>query len=346
MGLMKEKNGIQLANYIGAFVEYNKNNNSSFWRQYMRLRVTVDVRQPLKKNTKVKNKEGGWCEVQFKYEKLGIFCFVCGIMGHAENKCEVRFAMEQDDGVRAWSNDIRADPRRPGGRLVSRWLREEREQGNGERVEQPRSPAATNGRDPTSAEVDLENCNTIIDNSAPNRTNKLTWPGQSSSNHPSQTKQLFPIITNQFGPSIPDHIKPSHPHALNTTNNYLFPSFLKPDSINSINSTVPHIYDSLASQHQQTLTITNPGTEIHNFQSLPNETFAFSSQPVNNKSPKQTQPTKPVTRGPNNKLSTRTKTSTTLTRLSLPDPTITQSKPDIKKPKITKPETNPTLNPN
>jgi hypothetical protein len=116
----------------------------------------VDVRKPLKKNTKVKNKEGGWCEVQFKYEKLGIFCFVCGIMGHAENKCEVRFAMEQDDGVRGWSNEIRAEPRRPGGRLVSRWLREEREQGNGVRAEQPCSPEATTRRDPTSADVELE----------------------------------------------------------------------------------------------------------------------------------------------------------------------------------------------
>jgi hypothetical protein len=210
-------------------------------------------------------------------------------------------------------------------------------------VEQPRSPAATNGRDPTSAEVDLENCNTIIDNSAPNWTNKLTWPGQSSSNHPSQTKQLFPIITNQFGPSIPDNMKPSHPHAMNTSNNNLIPPFLMPDSINS---TVPHIYDSLASQHQKAITITNPGTEIHKFQSLPNQAFAFSSQPVNNKPPKQTQPIKPVTRGPNNKLTTRTKSNTTLTRLSLPDPTITQSKPDIKKPKITMTETNPTLNPN
>jgi hypothetical protein len=147
MGLMKEKNGIQLANYIGTFVEYDKNNNSSFWRQYMRLRVKVDVRKPLKKNTKVKNKEGGWCEVQFKYEKLGIFCFVCGIMGHAENKCEIRFAMEHDDGVREWSNELRAEPRRSGGRLVSRWLREDREQGNGVRTEQPCSPAATSRRE-------------------------------------------------------------------------------------------------------------------------------------------------------------------------------------------------------
>ncbi|PNX91013.1 hypothetical protein L195_g047142 [Trifolium pratense] len=53
VGLMAEKVGTKLANYIGAFVEYDKNNNSSFWRQYMRLRVRVDVRQPLKKDSRV-----------------------------------------------------------------------------------------------------------------------------------------------------------------------------------------------------------------------------------------------------------------------------------------------------
>ncbi|XP_045788287.1 uncharacterized protein LOC123883507 [Trifolium pratense] len=125
VGLMVEKVGQKLANYIGLFVEYDKNNNSSFWRQYMRLRVRVDVRQPLKKDTRVKNKGGEWCNVNFKYEKLGVFCFVCGILGHAENKCKVRFAMENDDGIREWSNELRAEPRRRGGRPTSRWLKEE-----------------------------------------------------------------------------------------------------------------------------------------------------------------------------------------------------------------------------
>jgi hypothetical protein len=92
----------------------------------MRIRVQIDVRLPLKKDTKVKDKEGNWCTTKFKYEKLGIFCFVCGVMGHTENKCEIRFSMEQDDGVREWSAEIRAEPRRQGGRLVSRWLREEK----------------------------------------------------------------------------------------------------------------------------------------------------------------------------------------------------------------------------
>jgi hypothetical protein len=107
-------------------MEYDKNNNSSFWRQYMRLRVKMDVRVPLKKDAKVKDRNGNWCTVRFKYEKLGIFCFVCGVMGHAENRCEIRFAMESDDGIREWSNDLRAEPRRVAGRPASRWLVEER----------------------------------------------------------------------------------------------------------------------------------------------------------------------------------------------------------------------------
>jgi 14-3-3 protein epsilon len=139
-GLMKESVGVKLANYIGTFLEYDKNNKTSFWRQYMRLRVKVDVRQPLKKDTKVKDRAGEWCTVNFKYEKLGVFCFVCGLMGHAENKCLVRYSMENDDGKREWSGEIRADPRRGGGRQTSRWLREERD---GERVQ----PAVEGGKE-------------------------------------------------------------------------------------------------------------------------------------------------------------------------------------------------------
>jgi 14-3-3 protein epsilon len=130
-GLMKEMVGVKLGSYIGTFMEYDKNNNTSFWRQYMRVRVKVDVRQPLKKDTKVKDREGNWCTVNFKYEKLGVFCFVCGIMGHAENKCEIRFSMENDDGRREWSGELRADQRRGGGRQSSRWLREEKDGGEG-----------------------------------------------------------------------------------------------------------------------------------------------------------------------------------------------------------------------
>ncbi|CAJ2645568.1 unnamed protein product [Trifolium pratense] len=158
---------------------------------YMRIRVKVDVRLPLKKDTKVKNKAGEWCTVNFKYEKLGVFCFVCGIMGHAENKCGVRFAMEHDDGTRGWSSDIRAEPKRQGGRLSSRWLREDRcgreEQGGGERVAQPNFPPENLNMDPSAADVAMN-----FSTESPNSIQPviMTRQSQSMPNNNSQANQL------------------------------------------------------------------------------------------------------------------------------------------------------------
>ncbi|GAU51605.1 hypothetical protein TSUD_414370 [Trifolium subterraneum] len=156
IGMMLETVGKGLANYIGEFVEYDKNNNTSFWRKYMRVKVRVDVRSPLKIEKKIKLNGGKGGVVKFKYEKLGLFCFVCGRLGHAENKCEVKYAMDRDDGRRSWSNEIKAEVRRPGGRVGSRWLHEEggnmadvdASNTSGERGSQQTGPTQTNVASP------------------------------------------------------------------------------------------------------------------------------------------------------------------------------------------------------
>ncbi|MCH89080.1 hypothetical protein A2U01_0009973, partial [Trifolium medium] len=51
--------GRGLVNYIGEFLEYDKNNNTSIWRKYMRVRVRVDVRKPLKIEKKINLNGGG-----------------------------------------------------------------------------------------------------------------------------------------------------------------------------------------------------------------------------------------------------------------------------------------------
>ncbi|GAU30882.1 hypothetical protein TSUD_15680 [Trifolium subterraneum] len=66
LGMMIETVGKGFANYIGEFVEYDKNNSTSFWRKYMRVKVRVDVRRPLKIEKKIKLNGGKWVVVKFK----------------------------------------------------------------------------------------------------------------------------------------------------------------------------------------------------------------------------------------------------------------------------------------
>lgn len=86
---MSETVGKMLGNFIGKFVEDDTSNNSTFWRNYMRIRVSLDVQQPLKRFKKVKKQGGEWVVVQFKYERLGSFCFICGILGHSDRECSL-----------------------------------------------------------------------------------------------------------------------------------------------------------------------------------------------------------------------------------------------------------------
>jgi hypothetical protein len=73
IGMMLEKVGKGLANYIGEFLEYDKNNNTSFWRNYMRVKVRFDVRKPLRVEKKISVTGGGGGFVKFKYEDLVFF---------------------------------------------------------------------------------------------------------------------------------------------------------------------------------------------------------------------------------------------------------------------------------
>lgn len=114
--------GKGLGDFIGEFLEYDAHNSANFWRQYMRIRVFIEVRQPLRRTKKIKRQGGDARVVGFKYERLDVFCYLCGMLGHMESCCEKLFTMEimmdivVGDRTLGWSR---------GGVEVSRWLREE-----------------------------------------------------------------------------------------------------------------------------------------------------------------------------------------------------------------------------
>jgi hypothetical protein len=125
VGSMSEKNGKQIAASLGEFLEYDEKNNSNFWRKYMRIRVMLDVRKPLRQTRRLKKQDGESHEVQLKYERLGMFCYYCGLMGHTDDSCDLLFSVEEDDGVRKWGPTMRAEAKRGVADDGGRWLREE-----------------------------------------------------------------------------------------------------------------------------------------------------------------------------------------------------------------------------
>jgi hypothetical protein len=92
----------------GIILEYDEKNDSLSWRKYMRIRVLRDVRLPLKKSKKIKKPGEESKLIHFKYERLGTFCYVCGMLGHDENKCPKLFDMQTTTTMRGWGPELTA----------------------------------------------------------------------------------------------------------------------------------------------------------------------------------------------------------------------------------------------
>lgn len=125
-GFTSEKTGKVLGNYIGKFVQFDPKSISSSWMDYMRLRVRLDVRIPLKKGKKIILPDGSSSKVNFKYERLFSFCFLCGLLGHIEKFCPVERRRFGDSPAipRAWGPELRAPVGRGAKEGNRRWLRD------------------------------------------------------------------------------------------------------------------------------------------------------------------------------------------------------------------------------
>lgn len=117
--------GKQLGYYIGCFVEYDSSNNSTFWKNYMRVRVGIDVRVPLKRGKKIACQGKHGMRINFKYERLSNFCFVCGLLGHTEFLYNVVVENPGKEIKREWGTWLRAQNRKSSNFGGERWLREE-----------------------------------------------------------------------------------------------------------------------------------------------------------------------------------------------------------------------------
>ncbi|MBA0842187.1 hypothetical protein Goarm_002031, partial [Gossypium armourianum] len=122
-GLFSDSLAVQLGNFLGNFMEHDISLLGKGNRNFMRIRVQIDIRRPLKRRKNISF--GGNCSyVNFKYERLSLFCFYCGRLGHNDSFCEERMNLGVEIAEMGWDLSIRAQSRRSLA-MNSIWLREE-----------------------------------------------------------------------------------------------------------------------------------------------------------------------------------------------------------------------------
>lgn len=112
------------------------------WRDYLRVRIAIDVRKPLKRRIKIrKGNEEFWAT--FKYERLPQSCFICGMLRHSDRFCDRLFDTLVEEIVKPYGVWMRAPDRKQSKQIRSKWLRDSAvekgpvEENGGERNDPP-----------------------------------------------------------------------------------------------------------------------------------------------------------------------------------------------------------------
>lgn len=122
-GFMSQRVVTDIGNYIGTLIESDQNNFIGVWRDFLRVRVSLNLDVRLKRRMKLKRSDSNWCWVNFRYEAIPTFCFICGMVGHGVKFCDKLFDTPYDQIDKPFGVWMRAEPRRRSHTLGSKWLR-------------------------------------------------------------------------------------------------------------------------------------------------------------------------------------------------------------------------------
>lgn len=123
IGFLSAKVLQNIGNYIGEFQASDENNLMGVWRNYMRIKVSIDVRKPFKRRMRLKKAGGEWLWIDFKYERLQVFCFICGLLGHTEKQCPSLYDCPEGAIIKPYGHWMKAPTRRNNMNSGEKWLR-------------------------------------------------------------------------------------------------------------------------------------------------------------------------------------------------------------------------------
>jgi hypothetical protein len=113
---MNKNVGTKIGNSLGILEDIDVAGNGLGWGSYLRLRVVLDIMKPLDRGRAL-NFAGKSSWIEFKYEKLPLFCFRCGCIVHGSKGCSAPPAthIHAREEPKQWGSWLRAiDPRRRG----------------------------------------------------------------------------------------------------------------------------------------------------------------------------------------------------------------------------------------
>ncbi|KAK9200734.1 hypothetical protein WN944_015932 [Citrus x changshan-huyou] len=84
---MEEEICTGIGELVGKVEEVDTDKAGDCMGQIIRMRIWVDITQPLKKILFIETEEGRKIPVAVEYEKLPDFCYCCGCLGHSYNEC-------------------------------------------------------------------------------------------------------------------------------------------------------------------------------------------------------------------------------------------------------------------
>ncbi|XP_050207874.1 uncharacterized protein LOC126657251 [Mercurialis annua] len=123
LGLASNKLGEDVGNFLGKFVSHDTRAVRPSEGSSMRVRVSIDVRKPLKRRMKIKRSANAWCWLNFQYERVPMFCFYCGIMGHSEKYCAKYYDNPIPKEMLPYGAEMRFILKKGQKPLSERWLR-------------------------------------------------------------------------------------------------------------------------------------------------------------------------------------------------------------------------------
>lgn len=122
-GFMSDKVFSEVGNQVGKYICSCPSNFKGVWRDYMRIRVTMNLSKPLKRRMKLRKSGNEWVWITFKYENVHVFCFICGLLGHSDKFCSQLFEKPENEIVRPYGIWMRAPLRRQTKLIGAKWLR-------------------------------------------------------------------------------------------------------------------------------------------------------------------------------------------------------------------------------